>query len=152
MPHAWTEGVNGDLWKQVRRTDLVVTWIHSHIPEEDVALSGFTWEDWLGNRAADIAAGLLAATLVLGPEVVSRRERTLAALHVAYQVMSKVEETVLAVHHAPDHPIAKRRKRAQRFKAFRPKRRALVKPRPPASGPAGAGAYTHMTLPTSSPV
>ncbi len=143
MPHAWTEGVNGDLWKLVRRTDLVVTWIHSHIPEEEVALSGFTWEDWRGNRAADIAAGLLAATLVLSPDIVSRRERTLAALQVAYQVMSKVEEAVLTVHHAPDHPIAKRRKRVKRFRVFRPKRRAPTRPRPPGPAPPGDSCGTH---------
>jgi hypothetical protein len=151
MPQSWLEGANGDLWRLVRRTDLVVTWIHSHIPEDEVADSGFSMEDWLGNRAADIGAGLVAASLVLPSEIILRRERSLAALHVVYQVVSKVEEAVLAVHHALDHPIAKRRKRVKRFKAFRPKRRALVRPRPPVVGPVGDTCGTHSLVIASGP-
>jgi hypothetical protein len=151
MPPSWLEGTNGDLWRLVQRTDIVVTWISSHVPIEEVVSRGFTWEDWLGNQAADLAAGLLAATLALPPAVVMLRARTLAALDVVYQVLSTVEETVLARHHAPDHPIAKRRKRAKRFKAFRPKRRALVRPRPPALAPNGATCGAHSLVFGSGP-
>jgi hypothetical protein len=151
MPPSWLEGINGDLWRLVQRTDIVVTWISSHVPLADVPSSGFSWEDWLGNQAADIAAGLLAATLALPPAVVALRARTLAALDVVYQVLSTVEETVLARHHAPDHPIAKRRKRAKRFKAFRPKRRALVRPRPPVVAPGGDTCGAHSLVFGSGP-
>ncbi len=109
------EGTNGDLWRLVRRTDLAVSCIRSRIPRDEVVLSGFTWEDWLGNQAADIAAGELAATLVLPPATIALRQRTLTALCTAHKVMSAVEEAVLACHHAPDHPIAKRRKRRKRL-------------------------------------
>jgi hypothetical protein len=68
-----------------------------------------------------------------------------------YHVLSTVEETVLARHHAPDHPIAKRRIRAKRFKAFRPKRRALVRPRPPVVAPGGDTCGAHSLVIGSGP-
>ncbi len=40
MPSKWTEGVNGDLWRLVRRTDIAVSWIRSHIPRDEVLSSG----------------------------------------------------------------------------------------------------------------
>ncbi len=39
MSQSWTEGIRGDLWKLARRTDLTVTWIRSHIPEDEVIMT-----------------------------------------------------------------------------------------------------------------
>jgi hypothetical protein len=143
MPHHWKEGINGDLWRLVRRTDIVVTWIPSHMDEADVVGLGYLLSDWAGNLAADAAAGACAAASCPPPCIVTAREQQLLALAVVHQVIALVEETVLACHHAPEHPIAKRRKRRKRLTLHRPKRRARLRPKPPAAAPAPAQCGVH---------
>ncbi len=36
MPPKWLEGINGDMWRMIRRTDINVSWIRSHMFVDDV--------------------------------------------------------------------------------------------------------------------
>ena len=145
MPPHWAEGVNGDLWRLVQRTDLVVDWIPSHLTVEEAVGRGHDATDWAGNCAVDDAAGQLATQIDLAPEVVRQREHQILALTVVHGVIAAVEEAVLCVHHDPKHPIAKKRKRRKRLVLHRPKRRARLRPAPPAPAPAPAGAPAVLT-------
>jgi len=136
MPPHWAEGINGDLWRLVQRTDLVVEWIPSHLTLDEAVALGHDATDWAGNCAVDIAAGQLATLIDVDPDIVAQRDRQIQALTIVHGVIAAVEEAVLCVHHDPKHPIAKRRKRRKRLVLRRPKRRARPRPAPPAIAPA----------------
>jgi len=143
MPPHWAEGVNGDLWRLVQRTDLVVEWIPSHLTVDEAVARGHDATDWAGNCAVDDAAGQLASQIDSDPGTVSQRTRQILALTIVHSVISAVEEAVLCVHHDPKHPIAKRRKRRKRLVLRRPKRRARLRPAPPAPAPAANTCGVH---------
>jgi hypothetical protein len=143
MPPHWKEGVNGDLWRLVQRTDLVVEWIPSHLTVEEAVERGHDATDWAGNCAVDVAAGQLADQIDSAPFIVDQRERQVLALTIVHSVIAAVEEAVLCVHHDPKHPIAKRRKRRKRLVLRRPKRRARPRPAPPVPAPVALTCGVH---------
>jgi hypothetical protein len=133
MPPSWREGTNGDLWRLVQRTDIVITWMRAHLTPASCIDLGFRLPDWAGNRAADFACGEVARDLLPDGASLARRALQLDALETVQAVTSAVEMAVLAKHHAPSHPIAKRRLRRRRSSLrFLPKKRKPpLKPAPP---------------------
>ena len=75
---------------------------------------GFSRCDWLGNQAADVAAGAAARShAVTSAQRTARMER-LEAAAAMHRVLAAVEEAALIVNHAVNSPIVRRRKAKKR--------------------------------------
>ena len=122
---ALVQGPNGDLWMLLAKT-WPLAWVRAHRTVQQAAALGISEEDRLGNDAADVAAGELAAMIAPPRALVERRHRALLATQAFHCTLAAIQEAAIAHHHAPEAAVRKRR---------RPKRKLLRPKKAPPRGP-----------------
>ena len=122
-------GPDADLWALLVRK-VPVAWIRSHLTEVAALDQGFSRADWLGNQAADSAAGEAALAHAATADQRSARKDRLEAAAALHRTMAAVEEAALAVNHAAGSAIVRRRKAKRRrpAKVFQSRRQAPKRP------------------------
>ena len=125
-------GPDADLWALVAKR-VSVTWIRSHLALEAALGQGFSRRDWLGNQAADVAAGCAARAHAVTAAQRAGQGARLQAAAILHRTIAAVEEAALIVNHAAGSAIVRRRKarRRQPRKMLQAKRAVPKRPAVP---------------------
>ena len=84
-------GPDADLWALIVKS-VPVTWIRSHLTLEAALDQGFSRCDWLGNQAADVAAGCAARAHAVTAAQRTDRSARLQAAATMHRTIATVED------------------------------------------------------------